>query len=69
MLFKETRRSRPAWRKASFCASGECVEIATQSNMIILRNSSQPRRVVRYTPAEWQSFAQGIRAGEFSDLG
>lgn len=59
----------PAWRKASFCAAGECVEIARQNDMIVLRNSSAPGTVVSYTTEEWQAFATGFRAGQFDDLG
>jgi hypothetical protein len=60
------------WRKASFCASGECVEIAERNGMIVLRSSNglalRPRRV-QYTAKEWQTFVRGIKAGEFDDLG
>lgn len=58
------------WRRASFCASGECVEIAQRGNTILVRNSNEPeRRAVRYTPEEWQSFVKGVKAGEFDDIG
>jgi hypothetical protein len=63
------RASQPAWRKASFCASGECVEVARQDDMIVMRDSKQPRGgVLRYSPEEWQSFVRGIKAGEFDNL-
>ena len=64
------------WRKASFCASGECVEVAQGNGMIILQSSSGPRgisvgsrRRVHYTTQEWQTFVRGVKAGEFDDLG
>ena len=61
---------QPAWRRASFCASGECVEVAQRNGMIILRDSKEPRgSVLHYTPEEWQSFVRGIKAGEFDNLG
>jgi Domain of unknown function (DUF397) len=64
------RLNQPAWRKASFCASGECVEVAQQDNMIVLRDSKEPRgSVLRYTAEEWRSFVRGVKAGEFDDLG
>jgi hypothetical protein len=66
---------QPNWRKTSFCASGECVEVARLNGMIVLRSSNGPRgismgstRRVRYTTDEWQSFIQGVKAGEFDDL-
>jgi len=59
-----------SWRRASFCASNECVEVAPHNGMIIMRNSTGPRdRVIQYTAEEWQSFVLGIKAGEFDDLG
>lgn len=58
-----------SWRRASFCASNECVEVAPHNGMIIMRNSTEPHGQVMYTAAEWQSFVLGIKAGEFDDLG
>lgn len=63
-----TRPPEPAWRKASFCAGGECAEIARLDDAVVLRNSTKPRRVVRYSAEEWQALVRGIRAGEFDDL-
>ncbi len=61
---------QPAWRKSSFCASGECIEVAAQSGMIVLRDSKEPSGgMLRYTTEEWQSFVKGIKAGEFDHLG
>ena len=58
------------WRKASFCQSGECVEVAVQDGMIVMRDSKQPDdTVLRYTTDEWRSLLGGIKAGEFDDLG
>jgi hypothetical protein len=56
------------WQKASYCAAGECVEVATNRDAVLVRNSTKPRRVVRYSAEEWQAFLQGVKAGEF-DLG
>jgi Domain of unknown function (DUF397) len=68
MRFSEIRRPHLSWQKSSFCASGECTEIAKQGNMIILRNSTRPRKIVRYTADEWRAFTSGLMAGEFQDL-
>ncbi len=68
--------NQPVWRKASFCASGECVEVAQRNGMIVLRSSNGrrgisvgSRRRVHYTGQEWQAFLRGVKAGEFDDLG
>jgi hypothetical protein len=57
-----------AWQKASYCQSGECVEVVSKDGQVLVRNSQRPQRIVRYTPAEWQAFVQGVRAGEFDDI-
>jgi Domain of unknown function (DUF397) len=67
--FGVRQAKQAAWRKASFCQSGECVEVAELNGMIVLRDSKAPRRVLRYTTEEWRSFVLGIKASEFDDLG
>jgi len=66
---KAGRAEQPAWRKASFCQSGECVEVAQQDGAIVLRDSKEPgESVLRYTAEEWLAFVRGVKAGEFDDL-
>ena len=61
---------QPSWRRASFCASGECVEVTRQNGMIVMRDSKEPRSpMLHYTTQEWQSFVRSIKAGEFDDFG
>jgi len=62
------RESVPAWRKASFCQSGECAEVAEEDGEILFRSSREPGTVIRLTAAEWQAFTKGVAAGEFSHL-
>jgi len=63
------RATETAWRKASFCAAGECVEVAQQDRGVALRNSTDPCVVLRCTIEEWRSFVRGVKAGEFDYLG
>jgi len=57
------------WRRSSHCQNSECIEVATQDGMILLRNSKAPHNgVQRYSVEEWQSFVHAIRDGEFDDL-
>jgi hypothetical protein len=67
--FGVRRAEQPAWRKANFCGSTQCVEVAKLNGMIVMRDSKSPRRVLRYSTEEWQSFVLGIKASEFDDLG
>jgi hypothetical protein len=57
-----------AWRRPSYCAGGECPEIAKLDDMIALRSSTLPGSVVRYTAEEWHVLVRAIKAGEFADL-
>ncbi len=68
---KDHERRRPkqaAWRKSSFCMSGECAELAHEDGMILLRSSLARRKVVAYTQEEFRALRLGIQAGEFDDL-
>ncbi len=58
---------QPTWRRASYCAAGECVEVAQRDGVIMLRDSTQPHGIVlRYAAEPWWSFVRNVRAGEFS---
>jgi hypothetical protein len=60
---------QPAWRTASFCASGECVEVAQGDDLIILRDSTRPQgSMLHYGAAEWRAFIGTVKAGEFDNL-
>lgn len=57
------------WRKSSKCANTECVEIAREQDMILLRDSKSPETpAFRYTREEFRAFLDGAKAGEFDDL-
>jgi hypothetical protein len=60
---------QPAWRRASFCASNECVEVARQGDLILMRDSAQPHGgVLQYAVEDWGSFMRRIKADEFDCL-
>jgi hypothetical protein len=56
------------WRRATCCAAGECAELASDNEEILIRSSREPGIVVRLTRAEWSALAQGIGAGDFDTL-
>jgi len=57
------------WRKSSTCANSECVEIAREQDMILLRDSKSPATPpFRFTSEEIRAFVEGAKAGEFDDL-
>jgi hypothetical protein len=61
-------RTLPQWRRSMYCANNDCVEIAWDNGTVMLRNSTKPRKVVRYTPEEWRVFTRALQAVNFSDV-
>lgn len=57
-----------SWRRSSFCWSGECVEVATSDGEVLVRNSTLPQTLQRYTTDEWRSFVSAVKSGEMDDL-
>jgi hypothetical protein len=54
------------WYRASFCAAGECVEIAAHADVVIMRNSAYPEAgYIYFSPREFGSFVTAAKAGEF----
>ena len=57
-----------AWLKSSFSnPNGACVETRRRHDgHVLLRHSGHPRGpFLAYTPAEWEAFIAGVKAGEF----
>ncbi|MFH9372826.1 DUF397 domain-containing protein [Streptomyces anulatus] len=60
------------WRKSSFSGDqGACVEAAPlRDGRIAMRNSNNPGAgTVFFTRTEMEAWLQGVKAGEFDDLG
>jgi hypothetical protein len=54
------------WRKSSASASSDCVEVAWDDGVMLVRDSKDrtgPR--LAFTPSEWSAFLTGVRLGEF----
>jgi hypothetical protein len=61
--------SRPLrWRKSSFSASGNCVEVAVDGHSVLLRDTKENGAgpVLTFTESEWRAFLLGMDAGEFA---
>lgn len=68
MKLYELRPKRVAWRRSSFCAAGECAELAQDGDVILLRSSVTPRVVIKYTRDEFRALRLAIQSGEFDDF-
>lgn len=56
----------PVWRKSSYTANGNCVEVAFLAEHILVRNSrAQYGPALVFTQAEWKAFLDGAVDGEF----
>lgn len=62
-------RNRLNWRKASYSTTngGGCVEVATNlPELVAIRDSNDPDGpVLVFTPADWQEFITGVKAGRY----
>jgi hypothetical protein len=54
------------WRKSSASATSDCVEVASSSNFVLVRDSKQGfPYTLRFTPSGWRQFLSRLRAGKF----
>jgi Domain of unknown function (DUF397) len=57
------------WMKASrSIASGACIQIAADDDLVALRDSKEPEIVLRFTRAEFAAFVDGAIHGEFNQF-
>ena len=56
------------WLKAKGCESADCIEIAREGGLVLLRNSADPDGpVLTATHQEWVVFADAVRQHEFDE--
>lgn len=53
------------WRKPSQCADAACVEVMIQPHRVQIRSSDFPQIELGFTRAEWESFIQAAKLGEY----
>lgn len=58
------------FRKARACGAGTCVEVAILKDQVLLRDgkSPGPATTLAFTPAEWRTFVNATKNGEFDPL-
>jgi hypothetical protein len=61
---------QPTWFRASYCQSGECIEVARHSaGGMLVRDSKQPAGgTLSLTSAQWRSLLSGVKSGQYSHL-
>ena len=67
IMLSESERASLVWCKARrSTANGQCVEIASASGRVAIRDSKDPGGpILVYTQAEFSTFLEGARNGEF----
>lgn len=60
------------WRKSSLCDSNACVEVAwilggdsSSVSEVAVRSSRNIFHTLSFTVEEWETFVEGVKAGEF----
>lgn len=55
------------WRISTFCSAGGCVAVrmAEDGAVEVAHTRRLHAETLRFTPAEWEAFLAGVRAGEF----
>lgn len=54
------------WQKSSFCQTSECVEISGHSDIVLMRNSTQPGSdLLSFSLEDFRSFLEAAKVGKF----
>ncbi len=57
---------RPAWRKSSSSGANDCVEVAIEPPVVLIRHSADPHGPrLSFSLDEWRAFVAGVRNDEF----
>jgi hypothetical protein len=55
------------WKTAVRCEASDCVEIAFFADCVAVRDSKHRMGAqLRFTYAEWNTFVEGVAAGDFA---
>jgi hypothetical protein len=59
-------KERPEWRRATYCGSTSCIEVAKVADRFLIRDSKDPgARPLSFTGDEWEAFVQAVKGNEF----
>lgn len=55
------------WFRSSRCDTGNCVEVMFEDGYVHVRSNVNGAMspALAFTPAEWEAFVAGVKAGEF----
>jgi hypothetical protein len=59
------KKANPKWRKSSYSAQGNCVEVAFASSGVMVRDSKDvDGPTLHFTAAQWSSLIASVHNGE-----
>lgn len=60
---RQSRRSTLSWRQSNASADGgNCVEIASEEQFVLVRDSRNPSgTILEFPPSQWTSFLRRVR--------
>jgi hypothetical protein len=59
----------PAWHTSRRCDSGQCLQVRTSGEAVLVRSSADPDdRYVTLSRDEWRAFVAGVKEGDFDSL-
>ena len=62
----DSERSTLAWRKSEASGAGDCVEVALDHDLVLVRSSKDGAGpVLSFSRSEWTAFLVGVRNGTF----
>ena len=56
------------WHQGRACDAGNCVEVATSGDEVLLRSSLSPQVVLTVSRGEWREFLGGAKDGLFDNV-
>jgi hypothetical protein len=60
------KRTASNWRRSSACSGGNCVEVMTVADQVLVRDSKNlDIAPLAFTKEEWEAFVRGVDNGEF----
>ena len=58
-----------SWQTAERCDSGQCVQVGTRGQAILIRSSADPDGTfATFSRDEWHVFVAGVKDGDFDGI-
>jgi hypothetical protein len=55
-----------AWQKSSFCDNATCLEVASDRDVVAVRNNTRPSAQLTFDRSSWQELVTSVREGQLT---